>query len=337
MAAIHLFIDTSTFLTFYAYTSDDLDELKKVAGLINVDKLKLYIPEQVADEFYRNREAKLAESLTAFSGGGITKTIPRFMADYPEAKEFSDALKAFQQARDKLAQKARQDALAKLLPADDVFAKIIGAAGLISATDEILQQANRRRLRGNPPGKKDSLGDQINWEILLDQVPADKELHVVTKDGDYGSALDPNMPQQFLATEWKQKKNADLHLHRQLKPFLNAHFADIKLAVDIEKQLAIDALIYSGSFSSTHSAIGALKHHIDDLKWPEVEQIFEAGISNNQIGWIGTDKDVNDFYRGLMVKFYGETSAEMDVQLEKTFPVEAPEPDPDPFDDDAQF
>lgn len=335
MTAIHLFIDTSTFLTFYAYTSDDLEELKKVAGLIKASKLKLYIPEQVADEFHRNREGKLAESLTAFLGGGVSKTIPRFMVHYPEAKEFGDALKAFQQAREKLAEKARRDAAERLLPADDVFAKIIEAAGLIPASEAIMQQANRRRLRGNPPGKKDSVGDQINWEVLLEQVPSGEDLHIVTKDDDYASALAMDSPHQFLQAEWEQRKGSLIYLHRQLRPFLNAKFSNIKLAVDIEKQVAIDALIYSGSFSTTHKSINDLKPYLNDLKWPEVEQIFEAGISNSQISWIGTDQDVNEFYRTLMMNFFNKTTAEMDAELEKLFPK--PAADTDNVDDDVPF
>ncbi len=320
MATIHLFIDSSTFITFYAYTSDDLDELKKVAGLIKAGKLKLYIPEQVADEFHRNREGKLAESLTVFSGGGVSKAIPRFMVEYPEAKDFSNAAKAFQQARENLANKAREDAAAHLLPADDVFTKITEAAGLIATSETILQQANRRRLRGNPPGKKDSIGDQINWEVLLGHVPDGEDLHIVAKDGDYVSALASESPHQFLQREWNQKKNSSIHLHKQLKPFLNENFSKIKFAIDIEKQIAIDSLIYSGSFSTTHSAISELKSCVNDLKWPEVEQIFEAGISNSQISWIGTDQDVNEFYRSLMAKFFEITTLEMDIELEKVFP-----------------
>ncbi|MCP3732997.1 PIN domain-containing protein [Sphingomonas sp. MG17] len=338
MSAIHLFIDTSTFLTFYAYTSDDLEELKKVAGLIKTDKLKLYIPEQVADEFHRNREGKLAESLGKFTGVGVSKAIPRFMADYPEAAAFSEAAKAFQQARDVLAAKAKVDAIAQALPADDVFTKIIEAAGLLTASDALLLRANRRRLRGNPPGKKDSFGDQINWEVLLENVPSDTKLHIVTKDGDYGSALDPDNAQQFLKAEWTARKGGTLHLHRELKPFLNAHFANIKLAVDIEKQIAIDALIYSGSFSATHDAIEILNNLIDDLHWKEVEQIFEAGVSNSQINWIGTDGDVNSFFRKLMVKFFNKVSTEMDELLEKSFPnPNLHAHDLDDLDDNAPF
>ena len=331
MDVIHLFIDTSTFLTFYAYTSDNLEELKKVSDLIGAGKLKLYIPEQVSDEFQRNREGKLAQSLTEFLRGGIAQAVPRFMAEYPEAVDFTDAGKAYEQARAKLEKKARKDAAEQLLPADSVFTTIIDAAGLIKSEEEILQKANRRRLRGNPPGKKDSVGDQINWEILLDKVPDGQDLHVVTKDGDYASALNSDSPHQFLQTEWKKKKNGSLFIHRQLKPFLNAKFSDIKLVLDIEKQLAIDSLIYSGNFSRTHSAIDELKQYLEDLIWKEAEQIFEAGISNQQISWIGTDTDVNDFYRTLMIKFRGNMTSDMETKLKKVFlaPIEIDDDDDD--------
>jgi predicted nucleic acid-binding protein len=53
---VHLFIDTNIFLSFYAYASDDVEELRKLTKLISTDQLKLYLTEQVRDEFYRNRE-----------------------------------------------------------------------------------------------------------------------------------------------------------------------------------------------------------------------------------------------------------------------------------------
>ncbi len=39
---------------------------------------------------------------------------------------------------------------------------------------------------GNPPGKvKDSLGDQMNWELILKNVSEIKELYIVSTDSDY--------------------------------------------------------------------------------------------------------------------------------------------------------
>jgi len=320
MSDINVFIDTSTFLTFYAYTSDNLEELKKIVALIKAKKIKLYIPTQVSDEFQRNRDGKLSQSLKDFMGGGVTKSIPRFMSHYPQVQEMLNAGKAYQQARENLFEAATKDAAGQMLPADALFSSIVDAAGLVEVGENILQKANRRRLRGNPPGKQDSIGDQINWEVLLSEVPNGKDLHIISKDGDYASDLNGDLPHRFLELEWKSKKGSKVFIHTQLRIFLNEHFADFKFAMDIEKSHALESLIYSGSFSTTHSAIENLSHYKDDLNWDEVKKIFDAGISNNQISWIGMDNDVNEFYRYLMDKFYENTSFEMDEKLEEVFP-----------------
>ena len=40
---LHLFIDTNIFLSFYAYTNDDVEELRKLISLIKTNQLKLYL------------------------------------------------------------------------------------------------------------------------------------------------------------------------------------------------------------------------------------------------------------------------------------------------------
>ena len=49
--AIHLFIDTNVYLKFYHYSNDDLEELNKLLVLLDNEKLELYLPEQVINEF----------------------------------------------------------------------------------------------------------------------------------------------------------------------------------------------------------------------------------------------------------------------------------------------
>lgn len=38
---LHLFIDANIFLSFYAYTNDDIEELRKLVSLIKTQQLKL--------------------------------------------------------------------------------------------------------------------------------------------------------------------------------------------------------------------------------------------------------------------------------------------------------
>ena len=319
MATLHVFIDTNVWLAFYSFTKDDVEQLRKLIKLIEKEKLKLYITQQLADEFYRNRERKLDESLRAFGKGEIPKSLPRYLMDYPEAAEFEKAVSEWQKVRDSLIDRAKKDALDKSLAADTLFADVLKASPPATVGSDIIAKALNRRLVGNPPGKYPSLGDQINWEILLRDVPEEADLHIVSKDGDFESRLIPGRADQFLIDEWKEAKKADLNFHSELRTFFAAHFPDIKLASDIERKDAIDKLVNSGSFASTHAAVAGLQTFIGDLSWAEVDTILTAGMTNAQINWISTDDDVAAFYQALMAKFADKIGAERLAQLNQHF------------------
>ena len=52
---MNLFIDTNIFLSFFHFTKDDLEEIRKLEVLIDKKEVVLWLPEQVQDEFHRNR------------------------------------------------------------------------------------------------------------------------------------------------------------------------------------------------------------------------------------------------------------------------------------------
>ena len=65
----HVFIDTNVFLNMYKCSSDNIDLLNQLISEIQEGKIKLYLTEQVVDEFYRNREHlinKALEDINAF-------------------------------------------------------------------------------------------------------------------------------------------------------------------------------------------------------------------------------------------------------------------------------
>lgn len=305
-APYHVFVDTNVWLTFYAFANDDLEQLKKVIALVQNGKLKLYIPQQVVDEFYRNREGKLDESIREFAKSQVSKSIPRYMLEYPEVKKYRDALAEFQAAKDSLVTRAKAEAEKKELAADKLFSDILSVSAPIPADDKLLAKAVQRRIRGNPPGKPTSTGDQFIWEVLLHSVPDGSDLHVVSNDGDYESKLQPGRADQFLIDEWSAKKGALLVLHNEIRPFLNSKFPGIHLAVDLEKQESIARLISSGSFSSTHYAVAKLMPLVDQLTWTEADQIVDAALDNSQIRWIGTDDDVQALYSRIIERFEGQ-------------------------------
>lgn len=302
MPALHVFIDTNVFLSFYAYNSDDIEQLKKLSDLIKGGTLKLYVPQQVTEEFSRNREVKLAASIADFSQVG-PKALPRFLADYEEAAAYHSALAGLSKARNALVQKATDDAATVSFAVDKLVIGLFQDAvpGLI--TDGMITKARLRRDVGNPPGKGSSLGDQINWEYLLATVPENTNLHIVSKDGDFQSAFKNGKPHQYLCEEWRKKKSGELILHKEIKPFLNNQFENIKLEVDKEKSAAINLLVNSGAFSVTHLAISQIDPLLDALTTEDAAQLIGAGLTNSQIKWIGTDADVSAFYNKLIASY----------------------------------
>lgn len=94
----NLFLDTNTYLSFYHYSSDDLEELRKLAVLLQQKKLVLCLPRQVVDEFRRNRDAKIADALKRFRDEKLSE-FPQMCKDYPEYEAARDALKKYQERR----------------------------------------------------------------------------------------------------------------------------------------------------------------------------------------------------------------------------------------------
>jgi predicted nucleic acid-binding protein len=293
--AIHAFIDTNVFLSFYAYTNDDIEQLRKLVSLIKTDQLRLYFTKQVEDEFRRNREGKLRESLKEFEKVAGSSGVPRFMESYPAIGDFRRAVEQTLKAKDEAIQQAKREAETNSLAADKLFEAIKSAAGIIKRTKLDLEKAQIRMALGNPPGKEGSLGDAINWEILLRVVPDDAELYIISKDGDFRSALS-NAPNRFLTDEWQSKKTGNLFLRDQLKPFLAEHFPKIQLAIDAEKRAAMDKLINSPNFATTHSAISSLVPFLETFTAEDMSELLRAFEANGQVGWIASDPDVKAFY-----------------------------------------
>lgn len=308
MAALHLFVDTNVWLSFFAYSNDDIAQLSKLTDLISNGTLKLYVPEQVAHEFTRNREVKLAESIKEFTKNSIKAAVPRFLIGLPEAKAYDDLLDATLKAKNDLVQKAKDGAISRSFAVDELVANVFAAATIGDVTPEMIDNARLRRDIGNPPGKNNSLGDQINWEYLLATVPQNSTLHVVSRDGDFQSAMKNGHPHHYLCDEWKDVNKGELMLHTELKPFLNAQFAIIQLQVDKEKSAAIKLLVQSGSFATTHYGISMVNAFFDALTKEDAEELLQAGVDNQQIRWIHADDDVKWFYKRLLTTFAGQFS-----------------------------
>lgn len=318
MAAIHVFIDTNIFLSFFAYTNDDIEELKKLVGLIKNDKIDLYLTKQACREFDRNREAKIVQALGEF-GKIVLPGLPRLMAHYPKGGAYSKVVKELRKIHNDLVVKAKADALGEEFPADRLFAAIMSAEEPIVEDTEDLAKARLRTERNDPPGKAGSFGDRLNWELLVAKTPEMTDMHIISKDGDFSSSIDATKPHPVLAKEWKNENGGTLYLHTELGAFIAAHFPDIKLATDIERRDAINALAASRSFASTHYAISKLISFVDLLAPPEIDELVEVATKNGQVGWIGKDPDVQEFFGKVISLRWEKYSAEQRKELAEMF------------------
>jgi hypothetical protein len=152
------------------------------------------------------------------------------MQDYPQAKVYTEAVDAALKARVLMINQAAAEGSGKTLAADKVLDELVEKANVYAEDDSIFQRAVARMQKGNPPGKPGSVGDQYNWEYLLEHVPHD-DLHIVSKDGDYVSGLNTGRPHPFLEKEWNSRKHANLHVYSELRPFIDKYLAGLEAQI----------------------------------------------------------------------------------------------------------
>jgi hypothetical protein len=296
---MHLFLDTNVYLSFYKLSDDDLEELRKLAVTVRSGETVLYLTTHVRDEFRRNRAGVIAESLRLVESASLPKSFPRLLTNLEGYDDLRASLNLFERQRANLLQAAREAAERKELHADALIGELFEIAMSVELTDEILSAARTRHLLGNPPGKKESIGDALNWEALLAVVPQGETIDLVTLDKDYASKLDGTKLDEYLAEEWSARKGATVTAYPSLTALFRSKYPDIRLAADLEKELAIDDLVTSGRFTSTHIAIQKLAS-FTDFTPAQAQTMVEAADSNSQIRLILLDDDVRHFFSDLV-------------------------------------
>ena len=301
---INLFIDTNAFLSFYHLTSEDLEELKKLVVLIDNSEIRLFLPEQVENEFTRNRGAKIADAMRKLQDAKFNISFPLFAKDYKEYAELRDLMKKANAAHAKLVEGIMSDARLGALHADGIVASLFEKAKKIAINEDLFMSALERIRLGNPPGKEGSMGDAVNWVSLLSEVPIGEDINIVSSDKDFRSRLFEGQIHEYLEKEWSEKKKSDVWFYSKISDFFKDYFPNIKIASEIEKDLLIKNLANSGSFATTHGYVAKLIKQ-QEFSPAQVEQLIEIPELNNQVGWIVDDSDVHDFYKSLL-NDYGE-------------------------------
>lgn len=328
-----VFIDTNILLDIYHLSGADLEELRKLKKMVEKGKVELLVSSQVVDEFWRNRERVVADALKNFKESKAIAKIPNIIRAYPEAKDLKASVDKTNQIVKALLEKATDDIENDALKADAVVQELLSAVTIGEVSDETIARAKRRCELGNPPGKKDSLGDGVNWEWLLEQEIDywNDELVIISADGDYESELTKGKPREYLLREWsKRNTGCKLILEKSLTDFLASRFPGIQLAEEIDKAEEIERLENSSDFATTHKAIEALSKY-DDFKDAEIKRIAAAYLENSQVAWILGDEDVKVFAQKVVELAKSPEIKEACVALRKRLDELKDEDDQLPF------
>jgi predicted nucleic acid-binding protein len=313
VARMRVFIDTNILLDIYHLSGADLDELAKLVDLVKSGKVTLLVPQQVMDEFWRNREGVIADALKRFRESKAQATIPNVLRSYPSALKLRQAVDAVNEMVRDLTLQVTADIHSNALKADQIISELFSSSEVHTVPEPVVSRARLRVDLGNPPGKKGSMGDAINWEWLIQsQVPDGvREIVIVSGDGDFESELSKGELREFLLREWNERHpSCLLSLDKSLTDFLKREFPAIQLADETEKLAAIERLEKAWSFTATHRAIEQLSIY-DDFKDQEVERILRAYVENRQVYWILGDEDVHSF--ALKIKSLAKTDATRDL------------------------
>jgi predicted nucleic acid-binding protein len=296
---MQLFIDTNILLSFYSLNQDDLDELNKLIEAIDKQQITLLLTDQIVYEFNRNREQRIDGAIKSLRNQTFNSQFPQLCEDYPEIDRVRESLKHYEQAHVALTTKILTDIKTKTLKADRIIQSLFKLGKRFTPDVKIVERARLRMGIGNPPGKNNSLGDAINWECLLDELPQGEDLYFITGDKDYCSALNDDDFSDFLLTEWYEIKQTKIYFYKRLSSFCKEKFPEIAIASVRDKEFLIRDLVHSQSITNTQAAIEKLSYY-SEFTAAQVNTIVTAAIANRHVVWSLEDDLVKGFLSSVV-------------------------------------
>lgn len=253
---IHLFIDTNIYLKFYGFNKEGIEAVKTIIDQITKSKIALYLPQQVKNEFKRNREGILKDiykKIEALAVKHKEEQIPQILMNdgalRNEANRIIELQGAINKEREQIrviAEKARGRFLEKVkknsFSVDKRISELFSIAEVIRYNKRIVDKAITRLRLGNPPGKKDSCGDSVIWESLLEKVPKEENLYFVGLDSHFRSKINKNEFAPFLLEEWARKKKSKIIPYETLGGFTQENIPEVESSEKIkEREYEIDS------------------------------------------------------------------------------------------------
>lgn len=194
-----IFIDANIILDFYRSNNDAIAVFEELIK----NSESIILTSQIVDEYFRNREVVLLGLKNKFTSEfKIDNFSSSFLQSLKYFQELNDIRDAYNKKRKEIERIINEiiDDPTK----DDIakhFLNLISSRGIVilNVTSDIVKLAQERKLRGNPPvSDKYSVGDEINWELLLTM---NDNLIIVARDNTYVNNI------HFLRREFNNKND----------------------------------------------------------------------------------------------------------------------------------
>jgi len=209
-----ILIDTNIFLDVYRSNKDTIDVFEDIEKI----KTKLVLPQQIYDEFLRNRDQilrTLIQDIKNANQNGMHLTpLIQHLAEY---ESLSDAKRELSQINNTIIQKIKE--MISDPTKDPIFSRFTKLykskeVTTIEKSDTLIKKAHLRKLCGNPPvsQQKDTIGDEIIWESVLEHI--DDDLILVTRDGTYEAHS------TFLTEEYRERTGKSLSIFDKMSAAL---------------------------------------------------------------------------------------------------------------------
>ncbi|WP_312746704.1 PIN domain-containing protein [Sphingobacterium multivorum] len=183
---VKLLIDTNIYLDFYRSNKDSIQLLSELSKHFD----KIILTDQIIQEFERNREVVLKtlrsnfelESRLKYISSAYLQNIPEFITLCAVQKEYEKSRKDVIAAIDNILESPEKD------PVYSFFLEMVSECrknnSILNTTDEIIKKAHKRKLVGNPPTSSGySIGDEINWEIVIANIK--ENIILIGRDNTY--------------------------------------------------------------------------------------------------------------------------------------------------------
>lgn len=206
-----IFIDSNIYLGFYnGVMENSISLFEEFVQLVDDGKVKLVLTQQTVNEINRNKIScrHKAWQLSKELGNRLmstTKDLKSSDFEIVSIESYKEKMKDFSTKLIKQIESYVEEG-GKV---DQLIYRLISLSEVIQTTPEILKKAELRVKLGNPPRKgsseNSSLGDAVNWEILLENIKDD--LIIVSNDKDFfdkdwDDKLELNL---LLQNEWKDQ------------------------------------------------------------------------------------------------------------------------------------